>query len=332
MRQFPQHLRALNGSIMWQKLKRGTALAPEAAAEDTVPAEALQIWARQIDTSRTQIETAVESLADRFGGIVQRLDGAVEGSQRTADQQAQEVARDTQQGERELVQVIDALKTIQKSRAELAAQISSLVRYTAELKDMADEVEMIAFQTNMLSLNAAIEAAHAGELGKGFGVVAHEVRVLSRASRETGRKITEKVGYINEMLTTIAARNESVTGIDNEAVAQSESNIRTVLTRLRQQLANYASSANDMRSESAAIKDEITESLVQLQFQDRVSQILAQLSATMKQFGSNGESSGGESGRARLEAMASTYTTDEQRRNHAGVQTEDVAPREVTFF
>lgn len=300
---------------------------------DTVPQEALQIWARQIDTSREQMETAVESLATRFGGIVDRLDHAVSGSQRAADRQAQDVAADAQHGERDLVQVIDALKSIQRSRTELAEQISSLVRYTAELKQMADEVEMIAFQTNMLSLNAAIEAAHAGELGKGFGVVAHEVRLLSKASRETGRKITEKVGFINELLVDIGKRNESVTGYDNEAVSQSENSIRAVLARLRQQIASYADSARDMRTESSAIKDEIAESLVHLQFQDRVSQILSQLSATMQQFyGAEAHAQNGDMQRARLERMASTYTTDEQRRNHAGIATEHVSPREVTFF
>jgi len=320
---------------MWKMFKRKSVLAPhvvtEETAADAIPSEAVHIWVRQIDTSREQIESAVESLAGRFGGIVDRLDGAITGSQRAAERQAREVTEDAQQGEQQLVQVIDALKTIQQSRAELAAQIDSLVRYTAELKDMADEVEMIAFQTNMLSLNAAIEAAHAGELGKGFGVVAHEVRALSKASRETGRKITEKVGYINEMLTAIAKRNESVVGYDNQAVASSESSIRAVLTRLRQQIAKNADSAGDMRNQSAAIKDEIAESLVHLQFQDRVSQILSQLATTMKQFGSAGAQSSHES-RDQLERMASTYTTDEQRRNHAGIAVEAVAPREVTFF
>ena len=58
---------------------------PDNAEQSSVPPEALRIWAKQIDTSRTQMEDAVVSLTSRFSGIVDRLDTAIAGSQRTAD-------------------------------------------------------------------------------------------------------------------------------------------------------------------------------------------------------------------------------------------------------
>lgn len=327
-------MRQLFGSMRSAKV---TETSPNGMSQTLVPPEALEIWSKQIDTSRQQMEDAVVSLTSRFAGIVERLDAAISGSQRTADVQAREIAVDAQQGERDLLQVVNALKEIQQSRAELSEHIKQIVLYTDDLKAMAAEVEMIAFQTNMLSLNAAIEAAHAGETGKGFAVVAQEVRQLSTASRDTGHRITEKVGSINDALRGIARLNESAMGQDNAAIAQSDSSVRAVLGRLRQQISNVAHSALNMRTESAAIKDEVSESLVQLQFQDRVSQILTQVSTVMKQFNSSevepihdGKVAG--LGRRRLEQMASMYTTEEQRRNHAGVALEAVAPKEVTFF
>lgn len=316
-----------------------------AASSPDVYAEALRIWARQIETSREHMEEAVVGLATRFAGIVSRLDSAL-GSRKSKGTKGdiRDEAADARHGEADLLQVINALKAIQQSRQTLAQDIRSIVTYTTELRQMADEVGMIAFKTNMLALNAAIEAAHAGESGKGFAVVAHEVRALSDASRETGKMITEKVGFIGETLAHIANTNESVAAEDNQAILDSEAKISAVLGRFRSRTQQMSEAVNEAHLQSAAIKDEVAESLVQLQFQDRVSQILAQVCGAMQQFGerspapaadgkTNGESGeADELARHRLEKMADSYTTEEQHRIHQGLAVKAVAPQEITFF
>jgi methyl-accepting chemotaxis protein len=189
----------------------------------------------------------------------------------------------------------------------------------------------------MLALNAAIEAAHAGESGRGFAVVAHEVRALSDASRQTGKMITEKAGLISETLDRIAESNESIALEDNQAIVNSEAKISAVLARFSKRTAVMADAMHSAHQQSSEIKEEVAGSLVQLQFQDRVSQIMTQVCSSMQQFHSDPQAAASseshdEISQRRLEKMAESYTTDEQRRIHQGLEAQAVAPQEVTFF
>jgi methyl-accepting chemotaxis protein len=304
------------------------------AVRETVFAESVPIWAKQIESARRQTEEAIVALTARFEGIVNRLDRAL--GTVDADSGTKAIARDAEDGERHLAEVIQALKLIQQSRDALAQDIRALVSHAEELRKMSSDVESIAFQTNMLALNAAIEAAHAGAAGKGFAVVAHEVRALSEAARSTGKRITGTVGIISAALLEIGTKNERVSSRDSQAVADSQEHIRTVLERFKQRTTHLAQAADQSKHASEGIKDELCESLVQLQFQDRVGQILQHVVGSMQQVENlplNAVTSDAEEHvRRHMEKMERTYTTDEQRRLHRGLESQVVAPKEVTFF
>jgi len=305
------------------------------AARTVACLETLPIWAKQIEAVRAQSEEAIVALSARFSGIVSRLNGALGDKGPGASRST--TGAEAPDNERELRLVVDALKAIQESRDQLAHEIRGLAVFTDELMKMSSEVESIAFQTNMLALNAAIEAAHAGELGRGFAVVANEVRTLSTQARDTGKRITQKVGAVNQSLQKISETNERVASRDQQAVEASEAHIRSVLARFAQSTTGLAQAAQHAQRESAAIKEEICESLVQLQFQDRTGQILAHVSSSMLQLAESQSSGivGGDTqqrARAHLEKMAQAYTTEEQRRIHAGLDPQAVAPQDVTLF
>jgi methyl-accepting chemotaxis protein len=159
------------------------------------------------------------------------------------------------------------------------------------------------------------------------------VRALSSAARATGKRITSKVGTIAEALNRIGASNEQVASRDQQAVSGSEQHIRAVLARFAQSTARLEHLAEQAHAQSTAIRDEISESLVQLQFQDRVSQILSQVETSMQQMASAASAAGGaHAAQTHLDAMKHSYTTEEQRRNHDGLAPASVTPRDVTFF
>jgi len=302
------------------------------AARASAALQSLSIWARQVETARRQTEEAIVKLSARFAGTVSRIDSMFSGGRAYGTGESAAATRDN---ENDLKLVVDALKAMQESRDQLAREIRGLVGYTEELRKMAGDVESIAFQTNMLALNAAIEAAHAGSLGQGFAVVANEVRHLSTAARDTGKRITQKVTAVSDALTQIGATSETVASRDHKAIESSEARIDAVLGRFAENAIRLEQVAAQSRELGEEIKDEIGESLVQLQFQDRVGQILAQVVSTMNELSASASGAGSGSDERtsqHMQRMMRGYTTEEQRRNHEGLDAKAVAPQDVTYF
>lgn len=323
--------------LRWLRPKR--AIDVPAAGPDNHVADAcrvaLPLLAQHIDTSHGQMEHAVTALSEQFATIAGRLDAALAVSGELGGVDQGDLGRTLAAGQEELAAVVGALKDLGASRAVLTGEIRTLATFTRELRDMADEVGLIAFKTNMLSLNAAIEAARAGEQGKGFAVVAQEVRSLSQASRETGKRINERTDTIGAALQRLCERSDEALTREADAVARCESNIHGTLTRLGATSVSLAQTTQRLRHESAAIKAEIEGAMVHMQFQDRVSQILQHAARSLRQLadGASADDVGASQQLAQvLSDMAHGYTTAEQRAAHDGEQVAAAQAGGITFF
>ncbi|WP_435627185.1 methyl-accepting chemotaxis protein [Candidatus Ferrigenium straubiae] len=304
---------------------------------DVVP-----VWVRQVETGRSQMETAILDLMVRFSGIVDKLDAALKASEAASEGIDGGLVSVFTSGEKELGAVVSSLRDAMRHKETMLAEISELLQFIAELEKMAIDVAGIADQTNLLALNAAIEAARAGEAGRGFAVVADEVRKLSTLSKETGKQISEKVKVISAAISAAVNTSEQTAAGEARALIASETAISSVLGNFKQVTDGLSESSGILRKESDGIKDEVAMSLVQLQFQDRVSQILSHvrdnigslpgyLEKSQTEFECNGRLEPVAAGQL-LQEIESTYAMAEEHGNHGGKIQAAPNASEISFF
>ncbi len=261
-----------------EKARQESELAAYLASLHEVCGGVLPRWKRHIDISRRQTEAAIGGLAGEFREISGRLERAVAASRSTAGSLTGGDAglMGTINAVREeLLALVSSLKAVLEAKVAMLAEIRNLAAFTDELKRMAVDVASIAGQTNLLALNAAIEAARAGEQGRGFAVVADEVRKLSSQSGETGKRISQKVEVIAAAIGSTLACADDLSARDDEVVTEAESVIRRVIARFNESAGALAGTAGQLEQESDGVRAQVSHVLVDLQFQDRVSQILA---------------------------------------------------------
>jgi methyl-accepting chemotaxis protein len=304
-------------------------------------ADVAAVWTSHIDASRAQMETAVVTLVERFSGIVMRLEQALaaSGAARHGGDGA-DIVDVFAASEKELRSLLDMLAGAAASKQQMLHKIEGLQEVTAHLQAMAADVASIAWQTNLLALNAAIEAARAGEAGRGFAVVANEVRMLSNRSADAGKHIAEQVGRISAAIeTTCRAAGESMRE-ETRAVEASGQMIGNVLGSLRGVTDALVTSSDLLQRESAGIQVEVADALVQLQFQDRVSQILshvreniARLPSWLDEQAQDGPAPRPLDARTLLAELESTYAMAEERTLHKDGARHAAQPaEEITFF
>ncbi|KIV72348.1 Methyl-accepting chemotaxis protein [Pseudomonas sp. FeS53a] len=275
------------------------------------------IWSAQIESARHQTQTAIEALAERFARLAGRISDAVSsGMQADSDALVTLLA----QSEVELEDIVSQLRLALSSKESLLQEVERLNSYTAQLRTMAKEVGDVAKQTNLLALNAAIEAARAGEAGRGFAVVADEVRKLSTLSEETGKRIGDTIETVSGAIErTLQVSNEHATR-DAGTLENASQVIRQVIAQFRSGATRLVEQGNALRNDNAVVGEEISEVLVALQFQDRVSQMLGHMRDDISRLAQHLEEDDARHVDARswLDELSRTYTTPEQHAIHQG--------------
>ncbi len=307
--------------------------------------EALALWQKHLQTAQEQTREATDKLLGGFVSIMQQLDQIIETGQDAGGQDAgQSQGKDARaqvliEAEVDLKALLASLDNTLHSKDRVLGTIRELDGASRGLLGLADVVEKIARQTNLLSLNAAIEAARAGPAGAGFSVVAGEVRRLSAESGEMGKQIGEQVRSFGAQVTATMRDATAQSDHDRNALDLNEDRVRSVISRVDEAVESLSARAESTRVVSQSIRSEVESLMVAFQFQDRVNQIIDQVITAFDGIAAHLD----ESARThRMPAqedwhrtLTSGYSTVEQATNHGSSSGHAKAPAqasEVTFF
>lgn len=259
---------------------------PAAAAQELAARlqEAAHTWTAHLGTAQVQMREAIEQMLQGFAEILQQLDAIVDApaAAGASGTQGLDVRADVlTRCEDQLRGLLDGFQSFVRSREAMTGQVQSLSSASSGLHQMAEDVAKLARQTNLLSINAAIEAARAGASGRGFAVVAAEVRRLSAESGATGRRIGDTVDQFAERMRDTLAQAAAQGERDAEVIRGAQDTIGRVVAQVDDAVGSLNQRASELAERGQQVRQAVEQLMVAFQFQDRVQQIIDQVSGSI---------------------------------------------------
>ncbi|MBL0671155.1 methyl-accepting chemotaxis protein [Aeromonas hydrophila] len=218
----------------------------------------------QIAEQTAQFATAQQTSTQTMAAAIEELVVSIShlsDNATHADELSKVSANTLAEGSGVIKQTLDSIQSISDTVSNAASSIADLNSHTQQISEIIEVIRGIADQTNLLALNAAIEAARAGEQGRGFAVVADEVRNLASRSAASTQQITGMIGKIQSgadasirsMENTVnnVSRGVSLASQTGEAIASIQnhaSNLTGLMGEISHTLREQSTAANEVVS------------------------------------------------------------------------------------
>jgi twitching motility protein PilJ len=232
-----------------------------AAQVDGASSEARDIAARLMTSSEAQAKDLQDT-----GSSVLQMTARIGDVSRTAGESAK-VARmsleNAERGQRAVYNQIAGMNEIREQIQETAKRIKRLGESSQEIGEIVELISDITEQTNVLALNAAIQAAAAGEAGRGFSVVAEEVQRLADRSAEAAKQIAALVKTIQtDTQDAVAAMEKSTQGVvEGTKLSDAAGTALADIGRVSRQLADLIERIDGATQEQSGTADEVAKGI-----------------------------------------------------------------------
>jgi methyl-accepting chemotaxis protein len=266
-----------HGFIHMANILRNSMKKIDSAAEDIASAsERLEANATQSAKGSEQVAEAVSQVAlgaadqadamDSTVSVVHNIEDEITDIEHNAyavEHVIQTTASVVEKGGGAISMAIDSIANINAKVQETAESIKNLGDFSEKISQIVISITDIATQTNLLSLNAAIEAAHAGEQGRGFSIVAEEVRKLAEKAQESAGGISNIIEEIQRQIhIAIAQMDKSSSEVENGKriifeVGESFADIRQQINNVNEAVASITESIKKL----SRSKDEVAVSV-----------------------------------------------------------------------
>ena len=286
----------------------------------------------------TQLSEAIEQAESVMLNVVDRMVNVHGKARCQADQigsSSDDLMAVTEDQIRKNKQVIKALNAFSDSQSDQLkdnlVRIQRLSDEMGEMRPLVDDILEIADRTNMLSLNAAIEAARAGDAGRGFAVVADEVRRLSTQTNKAAKQITERISTVasQAQVETENARRMITLDEETQQFRGMAGNLSDIEERFKAASVHLSEVIGSIDESNRVIVEEVSSVLGELQFQDVLRQRIEHVSEGLDYLNALGRDTGfwldgtGEIPtqrlREHLDTLSKKYVMQEQRSTHDAV-------------
>ncbi|MFH1028063.1 MAG: methyl-accepting chemotaxis protein [Pseudomonadota bacterium] len=240
---------------MMEKIKESAESLASASMELRATSDTMSHTTEDIVSQASTVATAGEEMSATSGDIASNCISAAENAGR-----ASEMAKD---GAAVVMGTVRGMERIAGRVRETAASVDALGSSSVQIGNIIGTIEDIADQTNLLALNAAIEAARAGEQGRGFAVVADEVRALAERTTRATKEIAAMIkGIQSETRTAVASMEEGVQEVakgSSEAVKSGEAlgNILSQINEVTAQINQIATAAEEQTATTREISNNV---------------------------------------------------------------------------
>lgn len=168
---------------------------------------------------------------------------------------------------------VEHILDVSQSSLRMVEHVDQMIEHMNQADDLLGDVKTIADQTNLLALNAAIEAARAGEAGRGFAVVADEVRNLSSRSNAFNDEIQSVIGNTRQVIDIAKGDINEIASQDMNFALESKGHVNKMLRQVEQANEKIEQHLLEMADLTSTIDQRVADAVRSLQFEDIVSQV-----------------------------------------------------------